>query len=364
MAIQIAACTYAALELVLLCLWAANPPGSNAASTASVALRFVAALFVIALSWLEDDRSLRPSTLLNVYILLTSLLDLAQIRTLWLSGSSVPIAAVFSTGTGIKIGLVVLESRTKRGYLISKNRRHPPETLSGIISRSFMWWLKDIFQYGYKGLIKPDDLYALDKDLAADVLHHKITSAWTRRRTPERRFEYLLAASKILWWPFMQSAIPRLFLIGFTFAQTFLISRAVTLLSSNRPEYIANQIGSGLVGAAVLIYIGIAVSRLLSSHRLYRTITMFRGATVSLIYNHALEMQDGLYDEGASITLMSADTDRVALAIDKLNEVWSRLIEVVVAIILLAQQLRWVAVMPLILVIRKSRPLSHRPLRR
>lgn len=256
---------------------------------------------------------------------------------------------------GLKLALLTLESWNKRRFIITKqNLLYPPESLSGIINRSLMWWLNQLFQYGYKVLITPDALYTLDKDLSADKLHQKVHLAWECRKVPERRFEYFLTLSRVLWWPFLQAMVPRFFLIGFTFAQPFLITSAVGLLAATEiDDRTADQTGYGLLGAAALIYTGIAFSKLLSAHKLNRTKTMFRGATISLIYSRALDIQDGLYDESASITLMSTDTDRVALAIHNLNEVWARIIEVGIAIFLLARQLGWVAVIPLIIVIRK-----------
>lgn len=351
---QVTASAFAATQLAALVLWSATPTPRNTASIPSAALNFVAATIVLALSWFEDSRSIRPSTFLSTYLLFTVLLDLPQARTLWLQRSNVSVAALFSVNIGIKLALLSLESRNKRPYIITaESCMHPPESVSGIINRSLMWWLNKLFQYGYKALIKPDALYTLDQDLSADNLHRRVHMAWEHRRVPERRFEYLLAVSRILWWPFLQAAIPRLFLIGFTFAQPFLITSAVGLLASNEDDKAADQTGYGLLGATALIYMGIAISKLLSAHRIYRTITMFRGATVSLIYSRALQIQDGLYDESASITLMSTDTDRVSLAIYNLNEVWARGIEVGVAIFLLARQLGWVAVIPLVIVVCK-----------
>ena len=78
--------------------------------------------------------------------------------------------------------------------------------------------------------------------------------------------------------------------------------------------------------------------------------TMLRGATVALIYNRTLSLQPGTYDESAAVTLQSSDVDAIVDGIDNINEIWSRLLEVVIGIFLLARQLGWVCVTPLVIV--------------
>lgn len=58
----------------------------------------------------------------------------------------------------------------------------------------------------------------------------------------------------------MAAVIPRLCLLGFTFAQPFLVTKAVNLAGA--PSTTAyNNIGYGLIGAYVLVYVGIGVTR-------------------------------------------------------------------------------------------------------
>lgn len=83
---------------------------------------------------------------------------------------------------------------------------------------------------------------------------------------------------------------------------------------------------------------------------MYRLITQFRGAMVVLIYNHTLGIQDGLYDESAAVTLMSTDVDNIANILVSLNECWAEVIEVTIGIYLLARQVGWVSIMPIIIV--------------
>lgn len=77
---------------------------------------------------------------------------------------------------------------------------------------------------------------------------------------------------------------------------------------------------------------------------------MFRGAVVSVIYQRTLLLQAGAYDESAAVTLMSSDVDRIAKSMEVVHEVWAQFLEVCIGIALLARELGWVSIMPLVIV--------------
>jgi ATP-binding cassette subfamily C (CFTR/MRP) protein 1 len=78
---------------------------------------------------------------------------------------------------------------------------------------------------------------------------------------------------------------------------------------------------------------------------------MFRGAIVSLIYEKSLRLNQAHVENTAAISLMSNDVDRISFCFEELNEFWSRSIELAVGIPLLAYQLGWVSVVPLLVVL-------------
>lgn len=338
------------LQLALVVLWARDDAARTIVSLPSAAINLLVALLLVTLSRAEDERAVRPSSLVLIYLIFTVLFDAVQARTLWLRGNAAAISGVFTAAVATKVVLLLLEAHQKRAYLHTEYRDLPPESTSGIISRSLLWWLNDLFQHGFRSLLPFDALYVLEKELTSTELGRHIQRAWGKRSRPERRFEYPLAICRAFWWPLMLAAIPRTALIGFTFAQPFLISRTLNLLSEKNGEMSLN-VGYGLIGAAALIYLGIAITKLHYDYRFYRFLTMFRGASVSLIYDRTLELQDGLYDESAAVTLMSTDIDRIALCVIHLNECWARSIEVIVGMYLLARQLGWVCIMPILVVL-------------
>lgn len=88
-------------------------------------------------------------------------------------------------------------------------------------------------------------------------------------------------------------------------------------------------------------------------HRTYRTITMARGGLVSIIYRKTgtLSLRD--VDPAASMTLMSADMERIVQGWQTMHEIWANFVEVGVAIYLLERQMGVACVVPVAVSIRK-----------
>ncbi|PYH89268.1 multidrug resistance-associated protein [Aspergillus ellipticus CBS 707.79] len=348
----VATIVFATMQLALLICWARNARPRTKMSVPSSSINLVVAMEITLLSWMEDARSARPSSLLSVYLLLTLLFDVAQARTLWLSHSGTLIPTLFTASIAAKTSMFLIESLGKQKYLKVQYQNLPPEATSGIVNRSFMWWLNRLFLAGFRSLLTTEDLYVLDKRLESVGIAKKAQQAWEQRQTPEGRFEFPWQMCRALWWPLGSAVFPRLCLIGFTFAQPFLIASILNWLDGQTsPE---NK-GYGLIGATALVYLGLALSTLHYNHTIYRFVTMFRGAASSLIYDHALRIPDGtLEDRSATITLMTTDIDRITNCLVNLNECWARAVEVAIGITLLALRMGWVCLMPLIIVFVSS----------
>lgn len=173
---------FAALQLALVTLWATQSASLGQTRTASLAascVSFVASLLLCALSYTEHARSLRPSSLLNAYLLVSLLLDTAIVRSFWLSGLSDPIRALFTVSFAAKAALLVLEAVEKAPYVTTKNSdQRNPEITSGLYNRGLFWWMNPLLVDGFRRLLQPSDLYALDQSLAASVLNDKFWKTW------------------------------------------------------------------------------------------------------------------------------------------------------------------------------------------
>jgi hypothetical protein len=88
---------------------------------------------------------------------------------------------VLSATAGVKFALWLVETGEKQTYLKAKYQNLPPESVSGIISRSFLWWLNLLFAEGSRKVLQVQNLFALDDDLAAENLGANLQNAWDIR---------------------------------------------------------------------------------------------------------------------------------------------------------------------------------------
>lgn len=178
---------FSALQLSLLALWAAQPGALGRVRTASVAASAVslaASLAFCALSYAEHTRSPRPSSILNAYLLVSLLLDGAILRTFWMSDLAASVRAVFTASFSLKACLLVLEAKEKAGLLVRGGGQQwrNPESTSGLYSRGLLSWLNPLLLDGFRRLLKPADLYELDKSMKAAALNDMFWVAWDKGR--------------------------------------------------------------------------------------------------------------------------------------------------------------------------------------
>ncbi|KAH7350682.1 P-loop containing nucleoside triphosphate hydrolase protein [Rhexocercosporidium sp. MPI-PUGE-AT-0058] len=335
------------VQLGLLVLWTTNRV--TRATLPSSALSFLAAIAVLLLSGLEDSRAVQPSLLLSIYLLATLSFDAVQVRTLYLRHENPTLLSLFTASLAIKAVLLVLESRSKRRYLNAPYNGNSPETTGGIFNRSFFWWINPILATGFRRLLTLDDLFQTDASLLSEPLRDRMQKSWDNCHS-RRNHRLAVSIFNCLRWPFLSVIFPRLCLIGFNYSQPFLISSAINFVSE--PSATRNKSdGYGLIAAAALIYLGIAISTTHYQHAVNRVLVGFRGAVASLIFAKTLKQQADLQDKDASLTHMSSDIDQLAFSLDALCQVWAQVIELTIGLYLLSRNLGWVCAAPIIIVV-------------
>lgn len=253
---------YNGLQLALLVQWRVDSSMQNRASVPVAALTFLASIMILPLSYVEHKRSLRPSALLTVYLLLTTLFNAVQTRTVFLLRHTTNIPATMSAALLVGVALLAFEIQDKRRILRQAYISSSKEATSGIISWSIFWWLNSLFRTGFGKLLTWEDIDGIDEQLIGEPLGARMLAAWGKRSKPESRRTLPLTVARCFRSQFLSIIVPRLTMIAFYYAQPFLISRAISYLVEPENSESAN-ISHGLIGATFLIYVGNAVSLIL-----------------------------------------------------------------------------------------------------
>ncbi|KAL4914137.1 P-loop containing nucleoside triphosphate hydrolase protein [Aspergillus aurantiobrunneus] len=337
----------AIVQLGLTTQWA-RPSTSRTDASVAVNAVFTSAFFLLCLlSYAEHNFSVPPSFLLNVYLSVTLLFDIAKARTLWLrqtGGTSKAIAALTSVTVVLKLILLLLESTEKRSILRVEYRAYPPEATGGIFNKTLFWWLNPLFRQGLSQSLAVDDLYVLDKQLSSERLHSTLETAWSKVSQKGPNTLLLLTLKTFKWH--ICAVIPwRALLVALNFCQPLLLHRSLSF-SMEPVNSATNNIGYGLVGAYILVYTGLGVTMGQQQHLTYRAITMIRGAIISMVYSKACTLNLRDADPAESVTLMSADIERIVQGWQTLHEMWANIVEIALAIFLLERELGVACVVP------------------
>ncbi|OIW32628.1 P-loop containing nucleoside triphosphate hydrolase protein [Coniochaeta ligniaria NRRL 30616] len=334
------------LKLVLLILWSLPHEPKTSASIPSAVISLTSALALLLVSRVEHQRALRPSTLICLYLLITILFDIAQTRTLWLvHPTNYALAVVYSVALTAKALLFMMEASEKRKYLKSEYESF----------RSIYWWLNRLLFQGLRGILSLADLFPLDEGLASEPLITRFELRWKKdaaeiselRRKTRHKLALVRSIMCELKYPAAAAVLPRLCLVGFKFAQPFLIDRLVQFVSQGGAQSDATKYG--LVGAAALIYVGIAVSNALYKRQAVRLVTMVRGCLVGMIYSETLQQVSETAHEVSSVTLMGTDVDRIITGLLNCHELWASSLEMMIAFALLYKTIGYASVAALVI---------------
>ncbi|KAM0247924.1 hypothetical protein ACHAP5_003708 [Fusarium lateritium] len=337
----------AVLHLVLVVLWATRPSDTrlDRVSIAAACVSFASSLMSCVLSCVEHAKSPRPSSLLNVYLAVSLLLDVALLRTLWLVPMDTAIPAVFTAAFALKAILVVLEGWSKAPYLIAGSGTHSPEVTAGLYARAVFAWVTPLLMTGFRKLLRPMDLFELDEDMGSAGLIGRFWRHWHNQKVPASKQRLIVCCINTLRWSLMAVILPRLALLAFTICQPLILNRLLVFLDDASQPI---QIGYGLIAAYGLVYSGIALSQALYWHRNARSVTLLRGVLVSAVFSKATELSTTATDDSAAVTLMSSDVDVIVRAVREIHEFWANIIQLAIATWLLSTHIGYAASGPII----------------
>lgn len=175
---QLALVVYTLLQLAALVASAFVTVQTTRASVAATSLSFIVACVLCLLSYLEHTRSIRPSAIIEVYLIFSLLFDATRDRTLWLSYPHTLNTVLFTSSSALKCILLFLESQTKRAYLNLSGSFYGREETSGAFGRTFFLWLNHLIMQGFRNILSMADLYRLDYSMSSEVLSQKFVRVW------------------------------------------------------------------------------------------------------------------------------------------------------------------------------------------
>lgn len=244
------------LQVALLALWAVPTTLKNPASLAASGLALVDSVIITGLIYAEQKHSTRPSKLLSIYLFVSVLLDLAQARSLILQRSFTPkpIARVFITSLVIKFVLLLLEEVPRE----TAHEKSSVESTSGPMNRSVFGWLVPLLLDGSRGILQVQNLGNIDHKFDSARLLTRLGALWDKDNKTAKHC-LLISTLSAYKAGYLAPVLPRLCLAAFNFSQPFIIERVIEYVGEPEGQQ-TNNIAGGLIGATLLVYLGLAVS--------------------------------------------------------------------------------------------------------
>ncbi|KAK0616876.1 ABC transporter [Immersiella caudata] len=199
-----------------------------------------------------------------------------------------------------------------------------------------------------------DNIPPLDEALDAMKAREAMQRAWDMRKKPEGRFSLLLALSRCLWRPNLYIVVPRFIGSILRCSQPLLIRWAISFVSKDLPALENRNEAFRLILFTFFIYTGMTVCNAMGKRLQSRLDTLIEMATIGLIHNRCLTIKDGIFDESAAVTLMSNDVPSMASAAELVHDVWTNCLELTIGMYLLADELGWACIAPVVVVLITS----------
>lgn len=167
---------YLVLRIVLVALWSLPSTPKAKTSIAEAVVGILEALAIAILSYAEHTKSIRPSILLNLYLLLSCILDLASARTYFLRHGLGAIAGVYTVALVAKVILFALEEYPKQPII--KEKDTPSETAAGVVSRGIFWWMNSLLYNGARALLTVHDIGTIEDKFSSRKLLDQLEKVW------------------------------------------------------------------------------------------------------------------------------------------------------------------------------------------
>lgn len=146
-------------------------------------LNVLCTVLVVVLVVVENRRTIRPSSVLILYLLSTLIVDAILLRTLLLQGHELLTVSLLPASIACKAILLFLE-HLPRTFPEKTKHEYSPEELSGILGRVVFWYMNPLLRLGNKKILALDDLYPLNHEFRSESLELSIEAIWKGCKSP------------------------------------------------------------------------------------------------------------------------------------------------------------------------------------
>ena len=317
-------------------------------SIVSSAVTVLAATASCCLSYVEHFRSYRPSSLLQLYLLVALATQVVHLRSTWLRRSKVTPNFLSLFQVASCAGFLAAESTTKKSILLGSPEGLPsPETLAGIFGQRLLLRLNSLFRRGFKKVLGPKDLIDVDSDLVSETTHERFREVLLRQAVKNRKRPLLFTIVSVLRYALLMPVLPRLLMVGVNFAQPFLIQAVVEYIDTRNSD--DDSLGPWLIVGTVLTYIGIAVFQTWYRQTQIRFQTQLRGCLVSALYDKALRTRPCA--TFSPVMLMNVDAEQTLQGLGAIHDFFASILTIGISLYLMYSRLGLVFLAPIALLI-------------
>ncbi|KAF2228115.1 P-loop containing nucleoside triphosphate hydrolase protein [Elsinoe ampelina] len=312
--------------------------------TAAAVVSFLAALVCLGLSHLEHFRSVRPSILLQLYLMVAVVVEAVHLRTVWIRSDNVILKSVCAGQLASCAVFLASESMDKESILLGHKVRSPQD-INDLFSQRLFFWLNNLFVQGYRKILAPKDLYSIDEELASPETQRIFRLTWLKRHEKQSDnylyFTLLLSMKRYFLFP----VVPRTLLLGVNFAQPYLIQRFVAYVG-NAANARPNE-GPLLVLAAFCMYTALGTTQSWYWQACNRFETKLRGVLIAAIHEKALRTRPS--SEFSPLMLMNVDVEKSVNGLRFQHEFWAVMVSMAISLYLLKGQVGLSFIAPTIL---------------
>ncbi|XWX00244.1 hypothetical protein V2A60_008264 [Cordyceps javanica] len=342
-----------AIKAVLLAQWirlGASVPTSTV-SVVAAAVNVADAVLLALLTGASHMRSASPSTLIIAFTFFSAVFDGLRYRTILIVEELAPLTYTFAAGVAAKVLLFGLEAQSKRSIMIEDWKTLGAEETSSFVGRLLLWWVNPVLKTGKASFLKPADLPRLKPEQRARHLLPKMLQNWEKYKGTGKYALALMVVNSCRS-AVIATAIPRLLLSVFKLLVPLYI-KAVIRYATRQDNGAETDKGTGyaLIVGAVFLFLGKVLISNAYEQAKARMRIMLRTALTATILHYGAQMEPGEKKGSAALTLITVDVGRVVGSFFYIHDFWIAPIEAAVAIWLLAGQVGWGSLGPLITII-------------